>query len=45
MKKTHRKKNPVTAETIARMADNGEDVSRFFTNSGRMKKHIQREKS
>ena len=42
MKNTHRKKKPVSAETIARMADNGKDVSRFFTNSGAMRKPIQR---
>jgi len=41
MKNTHRKKKPVSAETIARMADNGKDVSRFFTNSGTMRKPIQ----
>ena len=41
MKKS-RKKNPVSAEAIARMADNGKDVSRFFTNSGQMRKPIQR---
>jgi hypothetical protein len=29
-------KSAVTAETIARMADKGKDVSRFFTNAGRM---------
>ncbi len=37
-----RKKNPVSAEAIARMADNGKDVSHFFTNSGQMRKPIQR---
>ena len=42
MKNTLRKKKPASAETIARMADNGKDVSRFFTNSGRMRKPIQR---
>jgi hypothetical protein len=42
MKNTLRKKKPASAETIARMADNGKDVSRFFTNSGRMIKPIQR---
>jgi hypothetical protein len=42
MKKTPRKKKPVSAEAIARMADHGEDVSRFFTNSGHMRKPIQR---
>ena len=42
MKNTHRKKKPISAETIARIADNGKDVSRFFTNSGAMRKPIQR---
>jgi hypothetical protein len=42
MKNTQRKKKPVSAETIARMADHGQDVSRFFTNSGEMRKPIQR---
>ena len=42
MKNTRRKKKPVPAENIARMADQGKDVSRFFTNSGEMRKPIQR---
>ena len=42
MKNTPLKKKPASAETIARMADNGKDVSRFFTNSGEMRKPIQR---
>jgi hypothetical protein len=42
MRNTLRKKKPALAESIARMADNGKDVSRFFTNSGRMMKPIQR---
>jgi hypothetical protein len=42
MKNTLRKKKPASAETIARMAASGKDVSRFFTNSGRMMKPIQR---
>ncbi len=42
MKNTRVKKKRVSAETIARMADNGKDVSRFFTNSGGMRKPIQR---
>jgi Ribbon-helix-helix protein, copG family len=36
------KKKPISAEAIARLADNGKDVSRFFTNSGKMMKSIQR---
>ena len=42
MKNTPHKKKPVSAESIARMADSGKDVSRFFTNSGEMRKPIQR---
>ena len=41
MKKT-RSKNSATSESIARMADKGEDVSRFFTNAGRMMAPVQR---
>ena len=32
----------VSADEIARRADRGEDVSRFFTNTGRMMPPIQR---
>ncbi len=32
----------MSAEEIARRADRGEDVSRFFTNAGRMMSPIQR---
>ena len=42
MKSIRKRKKPVAAETIARLADNGKDVSRFFTNSGRMMGPIQR---
>ena len=35
-KSTHSPTKTVAAEEIARLADNGEDVSRFFTGSGRM---------
>jgi hypothetical protein len=42
MKKTRSRKKPVSVETIACLADNGKDVSRFFTNSGKMMKPIQR---
>jgi hypothetical protein len=31
-----------TAEALARMADSGKSISRFFTNSGKMMKPIQR---
>jgi hypothetical protein len=42
MKKTRSRKRPIPAESISRQADNGKDVSRFFTNSGKMMKPIQR---
>jgi hypothetical protein len=42
VKKTHTKKKHPSAQTIARLADNGKDVSRFFANSGKMMKPIQR---
>jgi hypothetical protein len=32
----------LTADQIAEMADRGEDVSRFFTNAGKMMPPIQR---
>jgi len=40
--KNIRKKRPVAAEAIARLADSGKDVLRFFTNTGRMMGSIQR---
>jgi hypothetical protein len=42
MNKTRRTRKSVTAEGIARLADQGKDVSRFFTNAGRMMGPIQR---
>jgi hypothetical protein len=42
MKNTHNRKKPVPAEAIARLADEGKDVSRFFTNAGRMAGPIRR---
>jgi hypothetical protein len=36
MKSTRKTKKPVSAEAIARMADKGQDISRFFTNDGKM---------
>lgn len=36
------KKKPVSAEAIARLADEGKSVSSFFTNKGRMMGPIQR---
>ena len=42
MKKIRKRRKPVSAEVIARLADEGRDVSRFFTNTGRMMGPIQR---
>jgi hypothetical protein len=42
MKPTRESKKAPSAESIARMADRGEDVSRFFTNRGKMMRPIQR---
>ena len=42
MQNTRRRRKPVSAEAIARLADEGRDVSRFFTNNGRMMGPIQR---
>jgi hypothetical protein len=42
MKKTHNARKPISAEGIARLADRGRDVSRFFTNKGKMMRPVQR---
>lgn len=42
MKSARKKQKPISAESIARLADRGKDVSRFFTNSGKMMPPIQR---
>lgn len=42
MENSRKRGKVVTAEAIARMADEGRDVSRFFTNRGRMQSPIQR---
>lgn len=42
MKTMRKKKAAPSAEAIARLADRGDDVSRFFTNRGRMMGPIQR---
>ena len=42
MKTTRKSKRPVSAEAIARMADKGHDISRFFTNDLKMMPPIQR---
>jgi hypothetical protein len=41
MKKMLKKKKPISAEAIARMADQGKDITRFFT-AGQMMNPIQR---
>ncbi|HSY71226.1 MAG TPA: ribbon-helix-helix protein, CopG family [Alloacidobacterium sp.] len=42
MQKTLKGTSPISAEAIARLADKGEDISRFFINKGRMMGAIQR---
>ena len=42
MKSTRNRRRPASAEAIARRADRGENISGFFTNSGRMMPPIQR---
>src|SRR5208282_5244376 len=42
MKKTRKTARPVSAEAIARLADQGKDVSNFFKRQGRMVQPIQR---
>ena len=42
MKRTRRPAKPVSAEAIARLAERGKDVSRFFKGEGRMVQPIQR---
>jgi len=42
MKKTRKHARPLSAERIARMADQGKDVSSFFKSQGRMVQPIQR---
>jgi hypothetical protein len=42
MKPTRESKKAPSAESIAKMADRGEDVSRYFKNRGRMMHPIQR---
>jgi len=42
MKHMPRRKKAPPAETIARLAEQGNDISNFFSNSGEMRKPIQR---
>jgi hypothetical protein len=40
MKKTRKRAKAAPAEAIARLAEQGKDVSRYFTNTGRMMEPI-----
>jgi hypothetical protein len=42
MKRANKKRKPISAEQIARMAGRGEDITRFFTNRMQMVYPIQR---
>jgi hypothetical protein len=42
MKNSRKPRKLVSADAIARLADQGKDVSRFFSNRGRMMSPIQR---
>jgi len=42
MKRTRKSAEPVSADAIARLADQGKDVSHFFKGEGRMVQPIQR---
>lgn len=42
MKKTRRTNGPVPADAIARLADQGENVTHFFKGQGRMVQRIMR---
>ena len=42
MKKAPERKRPLSADEIADKADQGEDISRFFTNKGRMVRPVRR---
>ena len=42
LKNTHKARKPASAEAISRLAEQGKDDSRFFTNSGKMMGPIQR---
>ena len=42
MRNTSKKNKPISPDAIARLADEGKDVSRFFTNAGRVVVPVQR---
>jgi hypothetical protein len=42
MRNTRSRKKPPAAEAIARLAEEGKDISPYFTNAGRMMPPVQR---
>jgi hypothetical protein len=42
MKPTRKSTKPISAEAIATLAERGKDVSKYFTNTGRMMPPVQR---
>lgn len=42
MKRLRKREKSPSTEAIARLADQGKDVSRYFTNRGKMMQPIQR---
>jgi hypothetical protein len=42
MKKTRKTKKPIASEAIAKLAEQGKDISGHFTNKGKMMSPIQR---
>ncbi len=42
MKPTRKSTKPISAEAIAKLAERGKDVSKYFTNTGRMMPPVQR---
>jgi hypothetical protein len=42
MKTTRKLTKPISAEAIAKLAERGKDVSKYFTNTGRMMPPVQR---
>jgi hypothetical protein len=45
MKRTSKTKRPISAESIARLADEGENISSYFTNKGIMMPALETERS
>jgi hypothetical protein len=41
--KTPKPKQPISSESIARLADKGRDISHFFTNKGKMMPPLETE--